>query len=221
MKRIPEREIMDDQEQAIAYAKADFSSSNQMFVDKLLEDHSARLSSVVDIGCGPCDVVIRLARARPSIRITAVDASDPMIRLARQAVLAAGLTEQITVIKGRVPGLALEDNDYDAILSKDLLHHLPDPMVFWEQLKRLAKAKTAVYVMDLSRPQTKEQARDIVESVSAEERPILKQDFYDSLLAAFTVDEIAEQLHKCRLSLKVRQVSERHLLAKGIIEGAG
>ena len=221
MKRILEREIMDDQEQAIAYAKADFSSSNQMFVDMLLEDYSVRLSNVVDIGCGPADVLIRLAKAKPSIRITAVDASDAMVRLARKAVDDAGLTKQIKVIKGRVPDLALENDDYDAILSKDLLHHLPDPMVFWEQLKRLAKADTVVYVMDLSRPQTRRHARDIVESVSAEEHPMLKQDFYDSLLAAFTIDEIAEQLHKCRLSLKVRQVSERHLLVKGVIEGAG
>jgi hypothetical protein len=53
MKRIPEREIMDDQERAVAYAKADFSSSNQMFVDILIEDYCQMLNNVLDIVRGP------------------------------------------------------------------------------------------------------------------------------------------------------------------------
>lgn len=219
MKRILEREIMDNEEQAVAYASADFSSSNQMFVDKLLEDYRPILKNVLDIGCGPGDVPIRLAKAKPSIEITAVDASDPMLRLARKAVKDAGLTRQIKIIKGHVPGLVVKNHSYDAILSKDLLHHLPDPMVFWEQVKCLAKAEMVVYVMDLSRPQTKQRARDIVESVSGQEHPLLKQDFYDSLLAAFTVDEIRAQLREASLALEAAQVSERHLLVKGLIRG--
>ncbi|MGD8500309.1 MAG: class I SAM-dependent methyltransferase, partial [Phycisphaerales bacterium] len=135
MERILEREIMDDEEQAVAYAGADFSSSNQMFVDNLIEDYSERLQNILDIGCGPADVPIRLARAKPSIRITAVDASDAMVRLARKAVEEARLKEQIQVIKGRVPGLSVGNNRYDSIVSKDLLHHLPKPAVFWDELK--------------------------------------------------------------------------------------
>ena len=220
MRRILEREIMDGEEQAVAYARADFSSSNQAFVDMLIEDYSARLKSVLDIGCGPADVPIRLVRAKPTVRVTAVDASDAMIQLARKAVSDAGLTESIKVIRGRVPGLARTNHDYDAIISKDLLHHLPNLMVFWQEVKSLAKAETVIYVMDLFRPPTKQVARDIVESVSAREAPILKQDFYNSLLAAFTVDEIKEQLHEAGLALEVAEVSERHLLVKGLITGA-
>jgi ubiquinone/menaquinone biosynthesis C-methylase UbiE len=220
MRRILEREIMDDEEQAIAYARADFSSSNQTFVDMLIEDYSVRLKNVLDIGCGPADVPIRLVKAKPTIRVTAVDASDAMVRLAQKAVSDAGMIDKIEVLKGCVPGLALENHNYDAILSKDSLHHLADPKVFWEEVKSLAIGQTVIYVMDLYRPPTKEAARDIVESVSAEEAPILKQDFYNSLLAAFTVDEIKDQLHEVRLSLEVAEVSERHLLAKGLIAGA-
>ncbi len=220
MKRILEPEIMDDEAQAVAYAKADFSSSNQMFVDGLIEAYSSRLRNVLDIGCGPADVCIRLARAVPLIQITAVDASEPMVRLAREAVRQAGLEGQIKVTRGRVPGLELGACSYDGILSKDLLHHLPDPAVFWDQIKRLAKGRTVVYVMDLFRPDTERRAGEIVESVSASEPAILKRDFYDSLLAAFTADEIKEQLRRASLPLAVAQVSERHVLVKGLIEGS-
>ena len=77
-----------------------------------------------------------------------------------------------------------------------------------------------IYVMDLFRPSTEQAARDIVESVSAEEAPVLKQDFYNSLLSAFTVSEIKEQLHKVALALEVVEISERHLLVKGVVRGA-
>jgi ubiquinone/menaquinone biosynthesis C-methylase UbiE len=219
MRRTLESEIMDDEEQAAAYAQADFSSSNQTFVDMLLQDYGPGLTNVLDIGCGPGDVPIRLVKARPGTKITAVDASDPMIRLAQEAVQEAGVEEQIKVIKGRVPGLGLESHSFDTILSKDFLHHLPSPMVFWDEAKLLANSETVVYVMDLLRPETEDDARHIVESVSAAESPLLKQDFYNSLLAAFTIGEIKEQLCKAGLALEVAKVSERHLLVKGLIRG--
>ena len=39
MDRILESEIIDNEEQAIAYANANFSSSNQMLVDLLFNDY--------------------------------------------------------------------------------------------------------------------------------------------------------------------------------------
>jgi ubiquinone/menaquinone biosynthesis C-methylase UbiE len=218
MERILEPEVMDDEEQAIAYARADFSSSNQAFVDGLLEEYSSRLRVVLDIGCGPADVPIRLARAKPSIHIIAVDASDAMVRLAGKAVRAAGLDEQIRVMRGRVPGLPFGEADFDTILSKDLLHHLADPMVFWEELKRLAGYGTAVYIMDLFRPETKEDARSIVEFVSGAEPEILKRDFYSSLLAALTPAEVEDQLRRAGLALAVDVVSHRHLRVRGLLK---
>ena len=57
MLRTLEPEIMDDREQSLAYANADFSSSNQWFVDHLLADYPDALRHVIDIGCGPGDVI--------------------------------------------------------------------------------------------------------------------------------------------------------------------
>jgi len=72
--------------------------------------------------------------------------------------------------------------------------------------------------MDLYRPESVETARRIVEDVSPDEDPILKRDFYDSLCAAFTVGEIEEQLRSTHLNLQVAQVSERHMLIKGLLD---
>jgi len=215
MQRTLEPELMEDEQQALAYAKADFSTSNQWYVDHLIADYPDNLGRVVDIGCGPGDVMLRLARAKPNVRITAIDGSAAMIEFAREAVRAADLQARLAAIQGTIPGLALEEHSFDAVLSKDLLHHLPDPMVLWSEAKRLGRPGAAIYVMDLIRPNTPQDARNIVESVAPDEHPILKDDFYNSLCAAFTVEEAKVQVKQAGLPLEVTQVSDRHMVIKG------
>jgi ubiquinone/menaquinone biosynthesis C-methylase UbiE len=217
VERILEPELMDDELQSIAYAKADFSASNQLFVDSLINDFPGYLGTAVDIGCGPGDVVIRLARAVPGVRITAIDGSAPMITRARYAVRTAGLDARITLMQGYIPGVALEDRGYDVVLSKDLLHHLPDPAVLWNEIRRLGRSGAAVYVMDLVRPPAPSDARRIVEDVAASEDPILQEDFFRSLCAAFTPPEVRQQLLEAGVDLRVLRVSDRHMLIKGLL----
>jgi ubiquinone/menaquinone biosynthesis C-methylase UbiE len=219
MKRILEPEIMDDKEQVVAYAKADFSSSNQMFVDKLIETYPDRLESILDIGCGTADIPIRILRAVPTAKVTAVDASLPMVEFAERAVQQAGFEENIAVVLGRVPGLHIAKAKFQTIASKDLLHHLSDPSIFWKEIAALVRGTTAIHVMDLYRPSSREDARKIVESVSGNEPEILKRDFFHSLLAAFTVDEVQDQLHSANIPLQVAKVSERHFLVHGVLSG--
>jgi len=216
MERVLEPELMDDERQSIAYARADFSSSNQFFVDGVINEFPRPLSTAVDIGCGPGDVMIRLARALPDLRITAIDASAPMIALARAAVMTEGLSDRIELVQGYVPGVALKALSFDAVLSKDLLHHVPDPSVLWKEIARLARPGAVIYVMDLVRPSTPEEARRIVDRVAAREDPILREDFYNSLCAAFTVDELREQVAAAGLDLEVRQASDRHAIISGV-----
>ena len=172
---------------------------------------------ILDIGCGPGDVMLRLAAARPSARITAIDGSSAMLELARQAVHSAGQQQRVTLLQGYVPGLPLEERSFDAVLSKDLLHHLPDPMVLWSEARRLGRRGAAIYVMDLMRPESREAAHNVVETVARDELPILKADFYASLCAAFTLEEAKAQVKQSRLPLEVTQVSDRHMVIKGVL----
>lgn len=215
MLRTLEPEIMEDGAQSLAYAKADFSTSNQRFVDHLLEHHAPSLHAVIDIGCGPCDVMLRLARARPDLRITAVDGSAAMIALAAKAIREAGCGDRVSAMQGYIPGLSLPEHGFDAVLSKDLLHHLPDPMVLWQEVRRLGRPGATVLVMDLIRPATQQDAHATVETVAGNEHPILKLDFYNSLCAAFTLEEVRQQLQEAGLPLAVSCIGDRHMLVEG------
>lgn len=216
MKRVPEKEVMDDPEGAAAYARADFSGVNQAFVGAFLAAHpQARGGSVVDLGCGPADIPIRLAQAAPGCRVTAVDASEPMLAIARGALLNSGVGARVRLVHGYLPGLPLEAGTFDAVLSNSLLHQLPDPAAFWGEVRRLAKPGGAVFVMDLFRPATDAEARRIVEAAAGDADPLLKEDFYNSLKAAFSLEEVAAQLAAAGLPLAPRQTSERHLVVSG------
>lgn len=217
MDRILEPEIMDGQAEADAYARADFADSNQWYADHFTSEYPSHLRELVDLGCGPADVTLRVARAAPHARIVAVDGSAAMLEFARKAVHNAKLSERITLHLGRLPGLSLPEHHFDAVLSKDMLHHLPDPQALWTEVRRLGRPGGAVYVMDLIRPDSPALAREIVERVAAREHPILKEDFYNSLCAAFTLSEIRSQLESAGLSLTVEQVTDRHMRIKGTL----
>jgi ubiquinone/menaquinone biosynthesis C-methylase UbiE len=216
--RVPEpAELMDGAEQARAYAAADFADVNQGFVDRFRATFpELSTGRVADLGCGPADIPMRLSRALPRIEILAVDGARAMLRLGRGAVTSAALADRVRLIVGRVPGLPFSDHRFDACISNSLLHHLRRPEALWSEIRRIARHGAPLFVMDLSRPATRRAAREIVERAAGDESPILKQDFYNSLLAAFTVDEVRAQLDAAGLEdCTCAIVSERHWLAAG------
>ena len=221
MERVLEPELMEDPAQALAYARANFADVNQGFVDRLCATFPALTSgSVLDLGSGPADIPVRLARARPGLEITAVDGSEAMLAHARRAVSEAGLTDRIRLLRARLPGLALPRRSFYAVISNSLLHHLADPHAFWQEVLRLGRPGAAVHVMDLVRPDSPEQARQTVETAAGDEDPILKGDFFASLLAAWTVDEVRSQLAAHLPHLDCRIVSDRHWLVSGRLPAA-
>jgi len=207
-----------DEEQARAYAAADFESAHSRYpklFDALFPDRPRR-ALVLDIGCGPCDVTMRFARANTGYRFHAVDGSTAMLNEARRALRRHRLETRVKLIQGRLPDVALPRTAYDVILSTSLLHHLPEPEALWRTIRRHSKPGTIVFVVDLRRPASRNAARALVTKYSAGEPAILKRDFLNSLLAAFTPAEVRQQLRAAGLTwLHARAFTDRHLMVRG------
>ncbi len=207
---------MDGHEQALAYAQANFAAVNDSFVQRLRQTFAAFDSGkVLDLGCGPADIPVRLCRVLGGVRVWAVDASEAMLLHARGVVDGAGLGDRIMLVRAHCPA-HVPPGDFDAVMSNSILHHLPDPHVLWQQIKDSAAPGAAIFIQDLMRPNSQAQAQEIVDTYAAGEPEILRHDFYHSLLAAFTPQEVRQQLVAHDLShLTVEAISDRHLLVYG------
>jgi ubiquinone/menaquinone biosynthesis C-methylase UbiE len=218
MKRQLEPELMVDEYQVIAYAQADFEIPHQDFIQRLSAwvNEPNFSGMALDLGCGPGDISFRFAKAFPLSSLHAVDGSQPMLNAAL-AALSSDLALQICFIKGLLPDVILPQSDYDIIFSNSLLHHLPDPQVLWQTIKNYAKPGTRIIIMDLLRPANLALAQKMVQNYTTNEPEILQQDFYHSLLAAFSLEEISTQLEQADLKLQVEQISDRHVFITGVI----
>lgn len=217
MKRIPEPELMDDPEQARAYAGADFSEPHQAFVERYAQRFPRhRPRRVLDLGCGAADVTIRFARAHPGCDLTGVDGAPAMLALARDAITRVELDHRVHLRAVRLPDKTLAQHVFDTVISNSLLHHLADPQVLWRAVVDCAEPGAAVFIMDLRRPNTREQAGRLVQEYSGNEPEVLRRDFFNSLLAAYRPEEISAQLARANLScLQVEGVGNRHVVVHG------
>ncbi len=224
MERIPEPELMEDDEQARAYSEADFDAPHSMFVRLFVERFGDDVKGdVLDAGCGPADISVRFALACPECTVHGVDASDAMIRYGLERIRRHGLEERIRLYRGYLPGTEIDASCLSAIIVNSLLHHLPDPSRMWEIIRHYAAGEyrppnggCALFLMDLIRPETKDRARELVELYCGDEPEVLKRDFYHSLLAAYTPDEVKDQLSAAGLNnLNIDVVSDRHFVVWG------
>ncbi len=221
MKRIPEaEELMDEQGQALAYAEADFSASNALFIELFEALHSGEFDGMaLDLGCGPADIPIRLAHRYPHAQIDALDGAQAMLNLARAAINNSGMGQRIHLHCQYLPATRLEQQ-YDALLSNSLLHHLNNPQDLWETICGCARPGASVLVMDLLRPHSPRQADKLVVEYASDAPEVLRRDFKASLHAAYTLEEVREQLAAASLpGLEVTQVSDRHLAIHGRLGG--
>ncbi len=202
---------MTEAEQARAYAQANFESAHRRYPLLFREQfpNCPPTGHALDLGCGPGDVTRRFARALPGWRFDAVDGSSAMLAEARRWP-----SERIHYIHGRIPDAPIPRARYDLVLSSSLLHHLHEPAALWQTIRE--RAAGMIFVVDLRRPPTEAEARRLTDEYARGEPEVLRRDFYNSLCAAFTVEEVEHQLREAGLTgLRVSEISDRHLMVTG------
>jgi SAM-dependent methyltransferase len=218
---------MDEAEQALAYAQADFSEPDARFIellDQLAGDQARGTlegAHALDLGCGPGNILLRLLRAYPGATCDGLDGSAAMLARAQAALDALpGLAPRARLFCACLPTDRLEDAGYDVILSNSLLHHLHDPQVLWQAVRRFGRPGALVQVVDLMRPASPGWAEALVATYADGAPEVLRSDFRNSLFAAFEPQEVEAQLTEAGLTgLEVAVVSDRHLAVFGRLPG--
>ena len=218
MKRIVEPELMEDETQVKAYSEADFEQGHSKII-QLLDEVFGGIDisgNILDLGCGSGDITFRIADRFPNTRITAVDGSKAMLHFADKKATEIGVRDRVNFIQSMIPDFAIPKQGYDLIISTSFLHHLHYPDILWQTIKEHSRPGTKVFIADLIRPENKNTANGIVNEFAKNEPEVLKEDFYNSLLAAFTPDEVKDQLNKANLN-QLSIYVDRYIIVYGEI----
>lgn len=210
--RIPEPEVMDDPAEAIAYDAMDFSVVNQDCADLVAKSYPHPTAQVLDLGTGTARIPIRLIKNCPQWHIKAVDLAPSMLAVGEKNVRDAGLQSQIELCLADSKKLPWDDQSFDVIMSNSLIHHLPDPLPCFQEIRRLLKPGGVVVLRDLFRPDSEAAIDEIVQNVETNELDAHQLKlFRDSLFAAFTLEEITAIARQALLyPADIYQSSERH-----------
>ena len=220
MQRLPEPELMRDVVQVMAYAAADFSAGDQRtlaLIDALFTSPPTGTAPAVilDLGCGPGNITLPLARRFPGAQVIGVDGSPAMLAVARERADQQGL--QIDLRCSTLQGLALEP--VDLIVSNSLLHHLHEPDLLWRLTRRFAAPGCRVLHRDLRRPVSLAEVHRLQQLHCPDAPAVLIQDFCASLVAAFTPEEVRQQLAAAGLdALSVEAEDDRYLVVSGLVD---
>jgi ubiquinone/menaquinone biosynthesis C-methylase UbiE len=218
MERTPERELMTDLDQAAAYAAANFAEVNAPIAGWFQSRFSplGAGSRLLDIGCGTADITIRLVAAYPGITALGIDGSEAMLSFGRDLVRKAGLESRIALEHRYFPDPGLEETGFDAVTASNLLHHISDTASFWRAAQRCAKPGAPIMVADLRRPPDPEAAKRLVEQYAWRAMPPLRRDFLNSLHAAYSAEEVRQQLREAGVQgLTVEDAGSLHLVVWG------
>jgi ubiquinone/menaquinone biosynthesis C-methylase UbiE len=210
MDRILEPEVMDTWLEATAYDAMDFTAVNTAFAeDAIALDPDA--IKILDAGTGTARIPVLMCQSRPQYLITAVDLAQSMLIVGQRNVEEARLMQRIRLEQVDTKRMPYPDMEFDMIISNSLVHHLPEPISFFQEVKRLTKPGGALLIRDLVRPENDTIVNDLVNRIGANYIDHQQQLFRDSLKAALTLAEVQAAINLVGLSgVKLTQSSELH-----------
>jgi ubiquinone/menaquinone biosynthesis C-methylase UbiE len=205
---------MDTWEESVEYDAMDFTEVNTAFAERAVA-LGCMTGHVLDVGTGTARIPILLCQMRPQWQVTGIDLSKNMLRLGAENIQRAGLETRIRLEYVDAKQMPYADRHFDMVVSNSIVHHLPDPLPFLKELKRVLKPGGGILLRDLLRPEDEVGVDALVSQIGPEYSPHQRQLFRDSLCAAFRLEEVQQMVDNAGLEgVRVYQSSDRHWTAE-------
>ena len=149
---------------------------------------AAEISAVLEIGSGPGELAVEVARRLPGGEIVGIDLAQAMIDRATERARAAGLDQRVRFELADAAALPLVDASFDVVVSTLSLHHWSDPAAVFTEIARVLRPGGVALIYDL-RPfaYTRRELEVFLAGGPFEGVHVEREPFDSGLLAAFFV----------------------------------
>ena len=107
--------------------------------------------TLVDIGCGSGNLLIKIAENFDSLNLIGVDITDEMLDLAKQKSEEYHQGDRIKFKLGTAEKLPFSDNSVDFIVSTFSLHHWSNPINIFQEIFRVLTSDGKFLIFDFRR----------------------------------------------------------------------
>lgn len=105
----------------------------------------------LDVGCGPGNLVIEMARQAPGLTVTGIDPSREMVGIATGNAPRSGLASRVSFTEGASEAIPFPNASFDLVVSTLSLHHWPAPVEGLREMVRVLKPGGRLLIMDFRR----------------------------------------------------------------------
>jgi ubiquinone/menaquinone biosynthesis C-methylase UbiE len=154
----------------------------------------------LDVGTGPGIFPIAIAENIPGMEFIAVDLSPAMVQQAQANARERGVDDRVHFQVGSAYALPVKDKSVDLVLCVHTMHHLEDPLAFFNEAARVLKENGKCVIVDLRRDSPKPLALffDLMWRLIIREKRA-RDGLWNSLRASLTVEECKRTLERSSL----------------------
>jgi SAM-dependent methyltransferase len=144
-----------------------------------------RGGTIVDLGCGPGDLVVEIASRLKEARIVGLDLSPSMLLWAGRHATADG---RVRFVVGDAAELPFNDASVDLVVSTLSMHHWEDPADAFAEIARVLRPNGVALIYDLGLlAYTPSEMAEIAEAAGLEPGDIVRERARGGLVASFFV----------------------------------
>ena len=202
--RISEAKIIEDRELAEYYslmAQRYMAIPCQRVLKRIMAK-GIETGTALDVGTGPGIFPIFLSKSLPGIRIKGIDLSPSMIDISRKNAVQEGIEERVEFEVGSAYAFPCEDHSIDLLLCINTLHHLDDPVTFFNEVARSLKEGGGFVIVDFRRDFSSVLVGilDLIWKVYFGKHPKARRGFKESVHSSYTLKECQAFLERSRLT---------------------
>lgn len=112
-------------------------------------DALPEISAVFEIGSGPGELALEIARRLPGAEVVGIDLAEAMIERAADRARSERLTARVRFVLADAAALPLADGSFDVAVSTLSLHHWAEPTAVFGEIGRVLRPGGTALIYDL------------------------------------------------------------------------